>query len=77
MRRIRSLDVAYNYFEPGALVTPSSPCSMLKLGQTYKVTKCTEPQYVGEYASCYVQGEEYPVSAEHLMEVTPQTEGVS
>jgi len=38
-----TIDVEYNYFEPGALVTPTSNRSVLDRGRVYCVLSCREP----------------------------------
>jgi hypothetical protein len=68
-RRIKAFTVEYNYFEPGARVTPTSMRSVLEEGQVYTITECFHPLYAYDQACCFVEGRETGLSTEYLREV--------
>lgn len=68
MKRKKTFEVEYNYFEPGTLVRPTSPRCPLYTG-IYKVTKMYEPIDVTDEAICFVDGHSYGISTVYLEEV--------
>jgi len=69
MKRTRTFEVTYNYFDVGATVTPTSTRSPLEIGRHYIVTKCYEPKYAGDDCIVFVEGVDYGISTEYLEEV--------
>lgn len=70
MKRSRTFEVAYNYFEPGTYVTPTSERHPLERGKVYKVTACLEPRFADEGCSCFVDDRKTGVTTEYLREAT-------
>ena len=69
MRRVKLVELHYNYFEPGTLVTPTSPRHPLDMGKQYVVTQCIEPRYEGDEGVVFVQGRDLGVTSNYLRDV--------
>jgi len=72
-RVIKTIEIAYDVYESGELVKPSSPRCPLEPG-SYRVTKCIEPVCAWthglpdtEFCTVFVEGHNYGISAEYLM----------
>lgn len=63
VRRTKTFEVSYNYFEPGTLVTPTSTRCPLNVEKVYRVRECHEPMYAEDEAICFVS--EHPSGEDH------------
>jgi len=67
MRRKKTFEMEYNYFEEGAKVTPTKESSLMK--GTYIVIACVEPKILGDECLVYVKGHPNAINAEHMEEL--------
>lgn len=68
MKRTKTFDVEYNYFDPGTFVEPTSSRSSLPDGR-YKVTECVEPRFPEDHCVVFIEGRDTAVRTEYLREV--------
>lgn len=71
MKRTKTLEIEYNFFEPGTLVTPGSIGGALEVEHVYRVNECHEPHGEGDMGICFVDGHFHGVSTATLREVEP------
>lgn len=69
MRRTKTFEKTYKYFEPGTLITPTSNRCPLEYGKIYTVIECSEPMDCMDEAIVFVEGHQYGVRTEYLTEV--------
>lgn len=55
VRRTKTFDIEYNYFEPGTIVTPIDGRGELEHRRHYRVIQCMEPELSDYVCTCYVE----------------------
>jgi hypothetical protein len=70
MRKTKTFDKEYNYFEVGTKITSTSErrCP-LEYGVIYIVTEMREPIFPEDDAICFVEGHKFGVSTTYFKEV--------
>ena len=69
MKRRKTFEVEFEFFDVGAKVVATSPRCPLDMGKVYTVTKCVEPLCYGDSAVVFVEGHAYGVSTEYVREL--------
>lgn len=69
MKRTKTFEIEYNWFEAGTLVTPTSRRCPLEVERVYKVRRCHEPMYAEDKAVVFVDDRETGMSTDYLREV--------
>jgi hypothetical protein len=72
MRRTKTFEIEYNYFEPGTIVTPTSKRCPLDAGETYVVSECSGPLEGDQDAIVFVDGHKFGFWSTYLREATPE-----
>jgi len=72
VRRTKTIEIDYNWFEPGTLVTPGTTRCPLNVEHVYRVMECYEPHGEGDMGICFVGGHHHGIATSGLREVRPE-----
>jgi len=68
MRRKKTFEVEFNWFQPGTAITPIDP-GYFETGKTYFVKKCVEPVNPGDDCVVFIEGLDLGYDAGRFKEV--------
>ena len=68
MKRKKTFELEYNYFEVGTQVVPASEHCPLMRG-TYTVVHCEEPQTIDDECTVFIEGHPTGINADYMKEL--------